>query len=348
VTAYVDLAARSVLRALRLTRDLILAVLVLTVALPVWVLPWRTSVMLGRLYGYVSFFFWPAARRAGMINFRRAYGPSVTTRQAWWTILAVFGNMGRSIAEGVQFSRRFGNGQPGWEALYEPEDAELETKIRSDPRPKIFASGHLGSWEIAVAAAGLRVGQRGAAIIRRVDNPFLNAVVYKLRVNSRSQWIEKRGAAAEALRRIRGGDSIALFVDENAGARGTFVEFFGRPASTNKTAAILSLMTGAPIVLGAAVRQPGRQKLLYRLAVIEPRDVPNAGPAAVGTLTQEVLRIYERWIAEAPLQWRWIHWRWKTRPDGVEEAYRRRDLKACFAAGAATAGSANRIGPQTT
>jgi Kdo2-lipid IVA lauroyltransferase/acyltransferase len=348
MTAFVDAAARSVLQALRLTGNLILAVLVVTVALPVWFLPWQASALVGRFYGYVSFFFWPTARRAGMINLRRAYGPSVTIRRAWWAVLSVFGNMGQSIAEGVQFSRRFGDGHPGWEALYEPEDAELEAKLRSDPRPKIFASGHLGSWEITVAAAGLRVGQRGAAIIRRVDNPFLNALVYKLRVHSRAQWIEKRGAASEALRRIRRGDSIALFVDENAGARGAFVEFFGRPASTNRTAAILSLMTGAPIVLGAAVRQPARRRLLYRLAVIEPPSVPNAGPAAIGALTQEMLRTYERWITEAPLQWRWIHWRWKTRPDGVEESYRRRDLKACFSTGAATAGAADEIGAQTT
>jgi KDO2-lipid IV(A) lauroyltransferase len=213
--------------------------------------------------------------------------------------------------------------------VHEPEDPELEQRILADSRPKIFVSGHLGSWEIALAMAAQRVGARGAAIVRPVDNPFINRIFRRIRLSEPGQWIDKRGAAAEALARVRAGESVALLLDENAGHRGVFVDFFGRPASTSKLAALLSLTTGAPIVVGAALRQENRRTFRYRLAVFEPQDVAEE-PDAARALTARVVTQWEDWVRQAPLQWRWVHWRWKTRPDGSLETYRRSDVAACF------------------
>jgi len=314
---------------LRLPIDLFLAAVVVAVALPLWLLPWRWAAGLGDLYGRCAGGFWPVARRAAMINLRRAYGPAMDRpRAARWTQEA-FGSLGRSIAEGIQFARRFKNGgDPG--ARIDVEDPGLEARILADPRPKIFVTGHLGSWEVAIGTVARRVGASGAVVIRRIDNPFLNAVVRRLRLNRGSEWIEKRGASAEALRRLRAGESVALLADENGGPRGIFVDFFGRPASTHKTPALLSALTGAPIVAGAAIRRGDR--FFFRLAVVEPRAAGQAPDAdgEVRRLTAEVAAIVERWVRDAPTQWRWIHWRWRSRPNGSEETYRRGDLAACF------------------
>ena len=43
------------------------------------------------------------------------------------------------------------------------------------------------------------------------------------------------------------------------------------------------------------------------------------------------MRIWEAWVREDPLQWRWIHWRWRTRPGGSEETYTRGDVRDAFA-----------------
>lgn len=322
-------AAASLRRAVLLMRDFLLTLPVVAFAAPLWLLPWRAALALGAFYGRCAFFLWPVARRAGMINLHRAYGSTLDRATARRRILEVFGSLGRGIAEGIQFSRRFKRGGD-WRSLCVPENPELEARIVSDPRPKIFVTAHLGSWEVAMATASLRASAPGAAIARRVDNPFLNVFVKRLRLRSGSEWIEKRGAAPEALRRLRLGENVAMLADENAGPRGVFVDFFGRPASTHKTPALLSALSRAPIVVGAALRRQGR--FVFKLAVLEPgssSESRNAG-VEIRRLTSQIAAVFESWIREDPWQWRWIHWRWRHRPDGTEESYSRQDVTACF------------------
>jgi KDO2-lipid IV(A) lauroyltransferase len=297
---------------------------------PVYFLPRSLALRLGRTAGCAAYFCWPTARRAGLINLRRAFGPTLSLPQARRAARTVFGNLGQAVADGLQFSRAHGRGQPGWEQWYELEDPELAARLHADPRPKIFVTAHLGSWEIVPAVADLQDGRRSAIIVRRVDNPFLNRAVEWARFRRGVASIEKRGAALEALARLRRGEHVALLLDENAGPHGWFVDFFGRAASTSKLAALLSLSSGAPIVLATAVRRPDSPRLLYRLATLEPGAFRSHEHDAARALTQTITSLFEQWIRDAPLQWRWIHWRWKTRPDGTEESYRRRDLEQAF------------------
>jgi KDO2-lipid IV(A) lauroyltransferase len=310
--------------------DFFLTGLALLLGSPLWLLPWNAACRLGRVYGYCGFLLWPEARRTGMINLRRAYGSEVSCSKARRWTFQVFGNMGQSLAEGIQFGRRYKDAGNAWEQFCEIEDRALADRLRQDPRPKIFASGHLGSWEAALQLLSLSIQHQGAAVVRRTDNPFLNRVIRRLRLKTHSQWIEKTGAVTECLRRLQGGESVAILFDENGRWHGSCAQFFGRPASTRKTAALLSLITGAPIVLGAMVRRKGSQPYLFKLALIEPSCFERR-PESHRQITQAMLNIFERWVREYPLQWRWIHWRWKNRPDGSEESYSRRDLIECFA-----------------
>lgn len=307
-----------VLDALISIRDFFLTAIVIVVAAPLWLLPWRAACALGRLYGRIAFLTWGTGRRAGMINLRRAYG--MPRSEARGAIATVFANLAQSIAEALQFVRRYSRGD-GWQSLYRLEDPALAQRILADPRPKIFVTAHLGSWEVAVLILQRALGG-GAGIARRVDNRWLDRIVKAVRLDAPSQWIEKAGGAEEALRRLRAGESVVMLVDENGGRRGPWVDFFGRPASTRKTPALLSMMTGCPIVAGAAIREPDG-RFLYRLAFIDE-------VTSVADATARIQSTFEAWIRETPLQWRWIHWRWRTRPDGSEERYGLKELKEAF------------------
>lgn len=314
-------------RAVVLARDLCLAVVVVVVLVPLRWLPWSVACALGRWCGTAAYVVWPPVRRVGRINLQRAYGRALSPSRAGRDVRAVCASLGQAIAEGFQFSRRFGRGERGWRDLFESEDPDLAAALLADPRAKICVTAHLGSWEMAIAAAAFFIGGPSAVILRRIDNPFLDAFVRWIRFPKNAQWIEKRGAAAEALQRLRRGEHVALLADENAGRRGLFVDFFGRPASTTKLPALLALLTGAPIVCGVAVRRPTTPTLLYRVACIEPGAFAHLGDDAPRALTQAMVSTFERWIRETPTQWRWIHWRWRSRPDGTKEEYSRRVIR---------------------
>jgi len=305
------------------------------IVLPIWALPWNAAVKLGRFYGTVAGLLWPHARRVSMINLRRALG--VDHAAARRLTSEVFAHLGDALAEGVQASRRRGFAE---RLDFRYEDPALARSVLEDPRPKLFVMAHLGSWELTAALLAERFGERGAALVRGIDNPFLDRLVRRGRLAAAGQWIEKRGGLGLALRRLRAGDSVAVLLDENAGRRGLFVDFFGRPASTHRSAALLALASGAQLLAGGLVKHPEHPRNAGRtflLAAIEP-DPALAGDAAVFDLTQRLTAQLERWIRERPGEWRWIHWRWRERPDGSSERYGRAELAAEFSAERASSG----------
>lgn len=333
-----DGIGRHLLRGVTLVRDLALTAIVLPALWPVWLFPWPAARGLARLYGFGAFCFWGTARRAGLVNYRRSLGPSVTAADARRATLRSFLGMATGIADGIQFSRRYRRGRDGWDRLIDVEDTETEARVLADPRPKVFVTAHLGSWEVAAAIAGRR--QPGAIIGRRVDNPFLDRVVRWIRFQNPGEWIEKKGASGSALAYLRQGRSVAVLADEDAGRDGVFVEFFGRPASTTRMPALLALLADTPVVVAAALRRGPGTRFLYRLAMFEPPQSVDPD-ANVRELTQQIATTFERWIRDDPDQWRWLHWRWRTRPDGAEETYTRRDVTGCFLTGGSAAGRTN-------
>lgn len=306
--------------------DLIVAGFAVVVALPVWYLPWGPALALARFYGYLAAICWPPGRRIATINLTRVYGRTLSRHEISRMALASFASIAESIAEKMQLVRRHGGHDPIPEDICDFENPDALARFRQ-PGPRVFVQAHLGSWEVGGGIALTLVERRGAAIIRDLDNALLNTIVGRLRFQRPSESFDKRGGARKALRRLRMGDSIGMVMDEDAGARGMMLDFFGRPASTSLLAARLALLTGVPLFVAACIRRPGR-KFLYRMALIE-RHPGLSRREAERQITQQILTILEQWIRASPDQWRWMHWRWKTRADGTRETYGPADLRRC-------------------
>jgi len=105
---------------------------------------------------------------------------------------------------------------------------------------------------------------------------------------------------------------VTIMMDQDARDRGVFVDFLGRPASTLKSLAILSLRHRSP-VLPLNIYRNGKHLRMEYGAPILPESV-DGEKDRVRALTQIVSQKLEGFVRQHPEQWMWIQRRWKTRP----------------------------------
>jgi KDO2-lipid IV(A) lauroyltransferase len=178
-------------------------------------------------------------------------------------------------------------------------------------RPVLFVTGHFGNWEMAGYALAM-FGFRSHAIARPLDNPYLDDFLRSYRERTGQKLLAKQGDFAQIQKILEGGGVLATLADQDAGQRGMFVDFFGRPASTHKAVALLALEHQVPmIVLGAPKRRGVYQ--LTAIDVIFPEDYAGT-PNATHAITQRFTSGLEAMIRQDPEQYFWLHRRWKHEP----------------------------------
>ena len=75
-----------------------------------------------------------------------------------------------------------------------------------------------------------------------IDNPYLDAYVIQQREMRGMTILDKRGATTVAPDLLDAKGAVSFIADQDAGRKGLFVDFFGRPASTYKAIGLLAMM----------------------------------------------------------------------------------------------------------
>jgi len=181
----------------------------------------------------------------------------------------------------------------------------------------LICTGHWGTWEIMALAQGFK-GYSLGVIARRLDNPYLEALLTHLRTSTGNFVIEKHESIRPMLRALKEGKAVAILIDQNvANDERIFVKFFGKLASTTPALALVKLKTDAVLIPAFAQPLPGNR---YRFIYGAPLEVPLTGDreADVLAITQACTAVIEEKIKEHPEYWLWMHRRWKTRPKEEE------------------------------
>ena len=117
-------------------------------------------------------------------------------------------------------------------------------------------------------------------------------------------------------RRLEAGAALCFIADQNAGHKGLFVDFFGRPASTYKSIGLLAIRHEVPVIVGCARRLSDRFDYEIEVnRIINPEEWAGRDDPLLW-ITQEYTRAIEDFIRVDPSQYLWVHRRWKTRPKG--------------------------------
>jgi heptosyltransferase II len=194
---------------------------------------------------------------------------------------------------------------------------ENATAVTESGRGLIYALMHMGNWELLAQLDGLGEGNKPATMYQPLGNPYLNAHVAKLRARigvklfSRNDgffgpanWLKERGA-------------IGILVDQHAGDGGVWCPFFGKLASTTNLTHLLA-HRGQAAILPLGIATIGRAR--WRVTVHPPLAAIRNSDAA----TAELNVLLEQVIRESPLDWFWVHNRWKIpKPNFLLEKYKR-------------------------
>jgi KDO2-lipid IV(A) lauroyltransferase len=287
--------------------------LVRAVVAIVQALTWRAALGLARGVGWLAHRFDRRHRLVAADNLRHAF-PDLDEVEVQRLVRASYLHLATMLVEMIRLPRVI---RPETISTYIrhacPGDLDVVRAWVATGRPRLVLTGHFGNWEILSYATGM-VGFRGGIVARRLDNPYLERFLARFRRGTGLELLDKNADYPRILEMLGQGIGLGMVGDQDAGPRGLFVDFFGRPASTFKSIALLSLEYQAPIlVFGAArVGQP-MQYTVHFEDVILPEDYARH-PDALRAITERYTRALERLVRRYPEQYFWLHRRWKTQP----------------------------------
>jgi len=272
-------------------------------------LPRGSAAWLGRRLGDLAFVVVVPRRRVALANLERAL-PDVAVSERRRICRASFQHLGLMFVElCAALSRPLKHTLEGItvDGLH-----HLRSAVATHGNALVLTA-HLGNWELLAVAHQLG-GVPFSVVVRPLDASWLDAVADRLRRKTGIELIDKRGALRPVLGALQRGRLVGILMDQNAARReGIFVSFFGRPASTSKSIAVLALRTGTPVVPIFIYREDlGRHRVVIHPAL--PVDALADDEDAVAALTQRCTTTIETAIGAAPEQWLWLHNRWRTRP----------------------------------
>ena len=268
--------------------------------------PLAISRGLARCYTHLLDLALPRLRRVALANLAMVL-PGLSNNEHMRIVDGVFLSIARLLVTFARFPRLNRTNIGQWIRY---EGFEHFEQALGRGKGVLFATAHLGNWELSAFAHALLAAPMHV-VVRPLDNPLIDALVARRRTMSGNKLIEKKNFARGILQALAANEAVGILIDQNASLdTGVFVNFFGIPACAGAGFARLAAHTEAAVIPGFALWSDSERKFVLHFYP----EVPVSGD--VQQDTARIQAVLERVIREYPDQWLWIHRRWKTRPPG--------------------------------
>ena len=280
-------------------------------------LPRRVARGIGRAIAAVAYRTLGRLRRVGLRNLQLAF-PEMTLAERERTLRLEYRNLGLLLAEFCKMP------------TYTPESASrfiryegLENYLTARERGKgvLVLTGHLGAWELSSFYHSL-MGMPMGMVIRRLDNPLVDAFVNQIRCLHGNRVVHKDDFARGLIASMRASETVGILMDTNmTPPQGVFVPFFGVEACTASGMARIAAKTGSAVLPGFLLWEESERRYVLHfgeeLPVVHTGDSEQDAVVNTATFTAAI----ESYVRRYPEQWLWVHRRWKTRPAGETGIY---------------------------
>ncbi|HEU5350615.1 MAG TPA: lysophospholipid acyltransferase family protein [Terracidiphilus sp.] len=256
-------------------------------------------------------------RRVGLRNLALAL-PELSLAERKRILRGVYRHLGWQLVEFCRMARYSRENTADW---IRAEGLEHYEAARARGKGVLILTGHLGAWELSSFYHSL-MGHPMGMVIRRLDNRRLDAFVNGVRCMHGNQVLHKDDFARGLLKAMHDGGTVGILMDTNmTPPQGIFAGFFGHMACTASGLARVALKTGAAVLPGFMVWEPGERRYVLRFGPELSFSRSENLEEDVRAATAQCNRVLETWVRRYPDQWLWIHRRWKTRPAGEPGLY---------------------------
>ncbi len=179
----------------------------------------------------------------------------------------------------------------------------------------LVIGGHYGNWEAAPVGGMMQFENfrgRFHMLRRQIVNKWVERQLFKRYYEAGLDVIPKRSSLNRVMDALAANHAVGFIMDQYAkpGKEGIVADFFGKPAGTFKSLAVVARASEAPVIACACWRAEDGGHVLRFYGPIPwiPNDDPDE---EILINTTSYNRVIESIIREHPDQWLWFHKRWK-------------------------------------
>lgn len=238
--------------------------------------------------------------------------PQITKEEREKLAKEVYNELSKTIAEILlMFVGRFDID----EAVVNKEEiiARLQEATQESPRGIVAMTAHFSNWELLahfLAKHGLPmlvVGREGnnKLIEDRITQPF--------RKRYGNDTTTKKKAILSMVKRLKSGGNVGILIDQKAGGPNALkVDFFGKPAQTITSIAMLKQKFDPKVIPFFAARVgEGKYKIIMQEPIEYCAEEEEDDAKKIEKMTAKYNEVMESVIRAYPSQWFWMHNRWR-------------------------------------
>lgn len=275
-------------------------------------LPQRTRMACGRVFGRLLLNIIPKRRKIALVNLRLCF-PEYDDSSLDALVQGHFESLGMNACE---LALSWWLSDEDAAKLTELTGIEHLEAAMADGQGVIILSGHFAAIEITGRVVKQHLDEV-ASMYRPTRNPFVDQVLWRCRHRTVSQLIPK-DSMRQMIRLLKRGVPIWYAPDQAYDRKySALVPFFDVPAMTNTALSHITRLTGARVVPYLPQRLPDHSG--YRAKFLPALDnFPTDDEAADARRINDLL---EEHIRATPEQYYWIHRRFKNRPEPYPDPY---------------------------
>ncbi|OQX95576.1 hypothetical protein B6I21_04775 [candidate division KSB1 bacterium 4572_119] len=247
---------------------------------------------IGDRFGDLFFYVIKTRRKTALKNLTHVFGKEKTADEINRIIHLNYRHFGRTM---IEFARTPLLNRKNILEKVPVQNQEILHEALSQGKGVLVLSGHFGNWEY-LASAVAQIGPPMYAVFKEQKNLLVDDLIKEQRVNMGLLPLKVKGGAARGIiMALRENAKVLILFDQDAGGKGRFIDFLGRPASTTEGPAKIAIKHKIPCVLAMSYRG---KKHGIRIKLEK--------------FIKEYNSRLEKYIRKYPEQWFWMHRRWLT------------------------------------